>query len=594
MHAHVTPERYKKAIRERGEWHGLDAVAGELGLGGFDKMLDQRLAEMDSLGVDMQLVTPTVGFYQYGNELDVTRRIARECNDEIAEMVAAHPARFSGLATLPMQDPPSAIAEMERAMTHLGLKGVIISDHVAGRTYDEPDFLPFFTAAEELGAIVFFHQGGDTVVSHRISRYKLGNAVGNLTERALVFATLVFGGVLDRCPELKPYLAHGGGFTSFGVARMDKVAGALEPDSGEGFIPPFGQSDGFAQAMPPSDYLGPVRLRLMHIQRARPALPDRRSRHRPRSPGHRLSSPHGPTRRGQLGERPCRAECRREGGNRRRKPGQDPGLVVTEAGETLGWGIIGIGNIVRSTMAPAMLVEPACDLVAAVSRDQGRADEFAQEFGARFAYAVYEEMLANPEVEAVFIATPNLFHADQVVAAADAGKHVFCDKPLGINVADARRALDACESAGVSLGVNFHNRHLPWVRDVSRLIAEKTIGAIQVIQLQVASGPRHYDNWRADPVMAGLGSVHNVGVHGLDFLRVLLQSDPVEVMAMFDRAPGSGEVEMLALIQLRFENGVMVQYNANETVARPSQRHRDLWDRRPDGGKILHTIAQRR
>ena len=105
MHAHVTPERYKKAIRERGEWHGLDAVAGELGLGGFDKMLDERLEEMDSIGVDKQLVTPTVGFYQYGNELEVTRKIARECNDEIAEMVEAHPNRFAGLATLPMQDP---------------------------------------------------------------------------------------------------------------------------------------------------------------------------------------------------------------------------------------------------------------------------------------------------------------------------------------------------------------------------------------------------------------------------------------------------------------------------------------------------------
>ena len=131
MHAHVTPERYKKAIRERGEWHGLDAVAGELGLGGFDKMLDERLEEMDSIGVDMQLVTPTVGFYQYGNDLETTQRIARECNDEIAEMVGAHPTRFAGLATLPMQDPPSAIVEMERAMTDLGLEGVIVSDHVA-------------------------------------------------------------------------------------------------------------------------------------------------------------------------------------------------------------------------------------------------------------------------------------------------------------------------------------------------------------------------------------------------------------------------------------------------------------------------------
>jgi aminocarboxymuconate-semialdehyde decarboxylase len=255
MHAHVTPERYKQAIRARGEWHGLDSVPGELGLGGFDKTLDERLAEMDRLGVDMQLVTPTVGFYQYGNELEVTRRIARECNDEIGEMVEMHPARFAGLATLPMQHPPSAIAEMERAMSELGLKGVIISDHVAGRTYDEPEYLPFFRSAEELGAIVFFHQGGDTVVNHRIRRYKLGNAVGNLTERALVYATLVFGGVMDRCPGLEPYLAHGGGYTSFGVARMDKVAGALEDDSGQGFIPPFGQNDGFSQAFPPSDYL---------------------------------------------------------------------------------------------------------------------------------------------------------------------------------------------------------------------------------------------------------------------------------------------------------------------------------------------------
>ncbi len=254
MHAHVTPERYKRAIREAGHWHGLDATAGELGLGGFDKSLSERLEEMDSLGVDMQLVTPTVGFYQYGNELETTKRIARECNDEISEMVEEHPTRFAGLATLPMQDPGSAIAELDRAINDLGLKGAIISDHVAGRTYDEPEFLPFFLAAEELGAILFFHQGGDTIVNQRIRRYKLGNAVGNLTERALVYATLVFGGIMDRCPALEPYLAHGGGYTAFGIARMDKVAGALESPDG-GMTPPFGGGDGFTQELPPSAYL---------------------------------------------------------------------------------------------------------------------------------------------------------------------------------------------------------------------------------------------------------------------------------------------------------------------------------------------------
>jgi len=255
MHAHLTPERYKEAIRSRGEWYGLDEAVGELGHGGFSKSLPERLAEMDALGMDMQLLTPTVGFYQYDNELEVTKRIHRECNDEVAETIEKHPTRFDGLATVPMQDPASAIAEMQRAMGELGLKGVILSDHVAGRTYDEPDFLPFFAAAEELGAILFFHQGRDTCVNERIQRYKLPNAVGNLTERALVYATLVFGGVIDRFPDLKPLLAHGGGYTAYGVARMDKVAGALEGDTGTGMMPPFGAHDGFSQKLPPSDYL---------------------------------------------------------------------------------------------------------------------------------------------------------------------------------------------------------------------------------------------------------------------------------------------------------------------------------------------------
>jgi len=255
MHAHLSPERYKHAVRTKGDWYGLDEGPGELLFGKFAQSLPERISNMDALGVDMQLITPTIGFYQYDNELEMTKRIQRECNDEIAETVQAHPTRFAGMATVPMQDTPSAIAEMERAMVDLGLKGVILSDHVMGRTYDDPDFLPFFAAAEELGALLFFHQGRDTVVELRTQSYKLPNAVGNLTERALVYATLVFGGVIDRFPNLKPFLGHGGGYTAYGVARMDKVAGALEGQTSDGLAPPFGSSDGFSQQLPPSDYL---------------------------------------------------------------------------------------------------------------------------------------------------------------------------------------------------------------------------------------------------------------------------------------------------------------------------------------------------
>lgn len=254
LHAHVTPERYKRAIERTGYWYGLDARAGELDRGGFAQPLSQRLEEMDRFGVDMQLVTPTVGFYQYENSLDVTKMIHQECADEIEEMFTVHPDRFMGMGMVPMQDPPTAVGELESLMDR-GFKGIILNDHVAGVTYDDPRYLPFFEAAESRGALLFFHQGGETITTRRNSRYKLPNAVGNLTERTLVYATLVFGGVLDKYPNLQMLLAHGGGYTPYGVARMDKVAGALPPEFDGEMNPPFPGDDGFNHEKAPSEYL---------------------------------------------------------------------------------------------------------------------------------------------------------------------------------------------------------------------------------------------------------------------------------------------------------------------------------------------------
>ena len=258
MHAHVVPERFKEAIRGGHRWHGLDLRAGGVMHPALGNSLNQRLEQMAAWGVDLQLITPSVGFYQYANDPAVTDAIARDCNDEIAEMTAAHPRSFAGLGTLPMQDIPLAVAELERVMTDLGLRGVMVSDHVKGQTYDEERFDPFFEAAESLDALIFFHQGGDTVVSQRIARYDLGNAVGNMTERILVFAALVFGGVMDRYPKLRALLGHGGGYTTFGAARLDKVAGALEGGGpGKELQPPFGWKPDatFRLTRAPSSYL---------------------------------------------------------------------------------------------------------------------------------------------------------------------------------------------------------------------------------------------------------------------------------------------------------------------------------------------------
>jgi aminocarboxymuconate-semialdehyde decarboxylase len=258
VHAHLTPQRFKDSVEASGSWHGLGPETGELQWPGFTRSLDERLADMDVMGVDVQVLSPNDGFYQYDKSVDLTTTVARECNDEIAEVVERHPSRFVGLGTLPMQNVDAAINELVRAVDVLGLRGAMIDDHVNGRTYDDLAFRPFFKAAERLGALLFFHQGGPTAVSARISRYSLPNAIGNLADRTVTFASLVHGGVLDACPDLKLLLAHAGGYAAFGAGRLDKAAGAFEggyPD--EPLAPPFGAAWDYDLRIdrPPSTYL---------------------------------------------------------------------------------------------------------------------------------------------------------------------------------------------------------------------------------------------------------------------------------------------------------------------------------------------------
>jgi aminocarboxymuconate-semialdehyde decarboxylase len=235
IHAHVTPQCFWRATENGGDWHGSkrdkDARGWECAVvGGREQPLpprakwtpEERLAEMDSLGVDVHVVSPYVGFYNYHLDPAVALATSRATNDEISEMARTWPQRFAGLGTLPMQDVKASMAELERCMVRLGLKGVEINDHVNARTLDEPEFRPFWRAAEQLGALVFFHQGGETLVSARSRRYHLANTIGNLVDRAVTFATLVMGGVMDDYPDLKICLGHGGGYTCYGIGRMDR------------------------------------------------------------------------------------------------------------------------------------------------------------------------------------------------------------------------------------------------------------------------------------------------------------------------------------------------------------------------------------
>ncbi len=224
IHAHISPQAFIDAMNAGEDWHGITAgaVPAHLHNPRTTWTPSERLADMDSLGVDVQVLSTNAVLYCYDREADAAAAMARDCNDYVSQLAADHPDRFAGLATLPMQDVPTAVAELERSVCDLGLKGAMIGDHVNGRTFDEPEFMPFWKAAESLGAFVLIHQGGPTVVSPRSNRYHLPNTIGNLADRAVTFAALVYGGVMDACPDLRICLSHAGGYTCFGIGRMDR------------------------------------------------------------------------------------------------------------------------------------------------------------------------------------------------------------------------------------------------------------------------------------------------------------------------------------------------------------------------------------
>ena len=220
IHAHVAPDWLRAPGQAQAQIPGLDLRPVLKRLKNQDT-LEQRLADMDRLGVDVQVVSTQAQLYCTDQDAQAVLELHRRCNQHVYDMVARHPDRFRGLAVIPLQDIELAVGELTRSVTQLGLHGVMVGDHVNGTLWDEPEFEPFWTAAESLGALVLIHQAPPTLISSRAKKYHLPNSVGNLVERTITFASLVFGGVMDRHPDLRVCLAHGGGYAAFGAGRMD-------------------------------------------------------------------------------------------------------------------------------------------------------------------------------------------------------------------------------------------------------------------------------------------------------------------------------------------------------------------------------------
>jgi aminocarboxymuconate-semialdehyde decarboxylase len=142
-------------------------------------------------------------------------------NESMATAVARHPRRFVGMATVPLQDPALAIEELRHARERLDLRAVEIGTWPGGRDFDDPALFPFFTACRDLGMAVLVHPATPLVGQERLTKYYFPLIVGNPLETAVAISKLIFGGVLERLPDLRLCFAHGGGAFPFTLGRLD-------------------------------------------------------------------------------------------------------------------------------------------------------------------------------------------------------------------------------------------------------------------------------------------------------------------------------------------------------------------------------------
>lgn len=181
-----------------------------------------RLKEMDRMGVDIQLLSPSIlQTCTYALAPETALALERRSNDQVAEAVAQHPDRLVGIGSVPLQDVEMAVGELDRAVTTLGLRGVIISSHVNGVDLGDERFKPFWRKAEALQAAIFIHPAGSP--DPRMRRHRQLISIGQPLEEAFAQSSLVYDGVMDEFPKLKVSIAHGGGYLPFFAGRHDHL-----------------------------------------------------------------------------------------------------------------------------------------------------------------------------------------------------------------------------------------------------------------------------------------------------------------------------------------------------------------------------------
>ena len=238
--------------------------------------------------------------------------------------------------------------------------------------------------------------------------------------------------------------------------------------------------------------------------------------------------------------------------------------------EKLRWGVIGAGGIADRRTIPGMMLAKNAVLTAVMGPDAGRTEKICEKYGAKKAYTSEEELLSDPEVDAVYIATPVVFHARQAKLAADYGKHILIEKPLAMTSVQGQEILSYCADKKVQIAAGFMMRFGTHVMNMKRALAEQKIGTVVSGYARFTRWlPYEPGNWRQTKAKAGGGCMMDMAVHCIDLMEYVTGMRAVKVGALNGNVAFSihpeYDVEDTSTIMMQMENGAqfVVQSNYN-------------------------------
>jgi 1,5-anhydro-D-fructose reductase (1,5-anhydro-D-mannitol-forming) len=231
------------------------------------------------------------------------------------------------------------------------------------------------------------------------------------------------------------------------------------------------------------------------------------------------------------------------------------------------WGLIGASTIAKEWVIGAIRATGG-EIVSVMSTDAGRGRSYADAQGIAKSVTSLADLVNDPEIDAVYISTTNELHRHQALAAAKAGKHILCEKPLAMSLDDARGMVQAAKDAGVVMATNHHLRNAATHRAMREAIKAGRIGKpLSARVFHAVYLPPHLQGWRLDKPEAGGGVILDITVHDADTLRFVLDDDPVEAIA-FAQSGGMGKagLEDAVMGVLRFKSGVIAQFHDGFTT----------------------------